>query len=495
MKGSQAVPSDYSTLGALCVGLIQVDNYEEVLKSVLTHERPLLTAAIEGVLADWVARKKGLLQQYSQDRYLVLLEQSQLVASQEEKFPILDRVKEIEMGNKLPVTLSCGFGRDGSHPQELGSLARAALDLALGRGGDQVVVRDPEGFYFFGGKTKALEKRTKVKARVIAHALRELMEQSDQVMIMGHQFADMDSLGSSTGVALAARSLGKDVHIVLEEINPAVDKMVQYLRDEGGYQGLFLAEGEAREIITPETLLVVLDTHKPSLVSAPALLAGTDKVVVIDHHRRGEEFIADPTLVYLETYASSASELVTELLQYLGENIEITPPEATALLAGITVDTKNFTHQAGVRTFEAAAFLRRSGADQETVQRVLQDDWETFISRAQVIKEAEVFYGKIALAQVPQGGERGQLLAAQTADALLTIEDFEASFVLCPTPEGVVISARSRGDINVQVLMEELGGGGHMTTAGAQLKGTSLSKARSKVLKLIREYFAKEAEK
>lgn len=495
MIGSPVMPCDHPTIEALCVGLVQVDNYEEVLKSVPADERPLLTAAVERLLADWVAKKRGLLQQYSQDRYLVLLEQSQLLASQEERFPILDRVKEIEMGNKLPVTLSCGFGRDGSHPQELGSLARAALDLALGRGGDQVVVRDPEGFYFFGGKTKAPEKRTKVKARVIAHALRELMEQADKVMIMGHQFADMDSIGSSTGVALAARSLGKDVHIVLEEINPAVDKMVQYLREEGDYQRIFLSEGQAREIITPGTLLMVLDTHKPSLVSAPALLERTDKVVVIDHHRRGEEFIVDPTLVYLETYASSASELVTELLQYLGDNIEITPYEATALLAGITVDTKNFTHQAGVRTFEAAAFLRRSGADQETIQRVLQDDWETFISRAEIIKKAEVFYGKIALAQVPLGGERGQLLAAQTADALLTIEDFEASFVMCPTREGVVISARSRGDINVQVLMEKLGGGGHMTTAGAQLKGTTLSKVRGRVLRLIRDYFAKEAER
>ena len=495
MSGSQALPSQHPTVEAFCVGLVQVDNYEEVLKTVLAAERPLLTAAIERVLADWMAKKKGFFQQYSQDRYLVLLEESQLLASQEEKFPILDRVKDIKMGNKLPVTLSCGFGRDGSSPQELGSLARAALDLALGRGGDQVVVRDPEGFHFFGGKTKALEKRTKVKARVIAHALRELMEQADQVLIMGHQFADMDSIGSSTGIALAARSLGKKAYIVLEESNPAVAKMVQYLGEEGGYRGIFLSPGEAQATITAGTLLVVLDTHKPSLVSAPGLLAATDRVVVIDHHRRGEEFITDPTLVYLETYASSASELVTELLQYLGDNIEITPQEATALLAGITVDTKNFTHQAGVRTFEAAAFLRRSGADQETIQRVLQDDWETFISRAEIIRQAEVFYDKIALAQVPQGVERGQLLAAQTADALLTMEDFAASFVLCPTPEGVVISARSRGDINVQVLMERLGGGGHMTIAGAQLKGTTLSEARNKVLALIEEYFTKEAER
>ncbi|MGI6142985.1 MAG: DHH family phosphoesterase [bacterium] len=480
---------------APCVGLIQVDNYEEVLQTVAPEERPLLAAAVDRVMADWAAEKKGFLQKYNPDRYLVLFNREQLTASREERFPVLDRVKEIKMGNKLPVTLSCGFGDGSSNLQELGSFARAGLDLALGRGGDQVVIRDPERFHFFGGKTKAMEKRTQVKARVIAHALQELMEQAAQVLVMGHRVADLDSIGAAAGMVRAARTLGKQVFIVLEDINPAVEKMVAYLAEQEDFRGVFINEVEALRVVTGGTLLVVLDTHKPSLVAVPALLERTNKVVVIDHHRRGEEFIAEPILVYLETYASSASELVTELLQYLGDNVELTPGEATALLAGIAVDTKNFSYQAGVRTFEAAAFLRRSGADQETIQRLLQDDWVTFINRAEIIKRAEVFYGKVALALVSQQGERAQLLAAQAADELLSIEDFAASFVIYPTVGGTAISARSTGDINVQVMMEQLGGGGHMTIAGAQLEGVTLSQARERVLEVIHEYFAEEAGK
>ncbi|MGB4667888.1 MAG: DHH family phosphoesterase, partial [bacterium] len=378
---------------------------------------------------------------------------------------------------------------------ELGSFARAGLDLALGRGGDQVVIRDSDRFHFFGGKTKALEKRTQVKARVIAHALRELMEQATQVMVMSHRVADLDSVGAAAGMVRAARTVGKEAYIVLEDINPAVEKMVAFLQEEGDFQRVFLNEAEALRLVNAGTLLVVLDTHKPSLVAVPALLERTNKVVVIDHHRRGEEFIAEPLLVYLETYASSASELVTELLQYLGDNVELTFAEATALLAGIAVDTKNFSYQTGVRTFEAAAFLRRSGADQDTIQRFLQDDWATFIKRAEVIKGAEVLYDRVALAMVTQQGERAQLLAAQAADALLTIEGFAASFVIYPTAEGAAVSARSSGDINVQVMLEELGGGGHMTIAGAQLEGVTLAQARERVLEVIHDYFAEEAGK
>ncbi|MGB4170844.1 MAG: DHH family phosphoesterase [bacterium] len=480
---------------ATCVGLVQVDNYEEVLQTVASEERPLLAAAIDRVVSDWVAEKRGFMQKYNPDRYLVLFNWEQLAACREERFPILDRVKEIKMGNKLPVTLSCGFGVGSADLKELGSFARAGLDLALGRGGDQVVIRDSDRFHFFGGKTKALEKRTQVKARVIAHALRELMEQATQVMVMSHRVADLDSVGAAAGMVRAARTVGKEAYIVLEDINPAVEKMVAFLQEEGDFQRVFLNEAEALRLVNAGTLLVVLDTHKPSLVAVPALLERTNKVVVIDHHRRGEEFIAEPLLVYLETYASSASELVTELLQYLGDNVELTSWEATALLAGIAVDTKNFSYQTGVRTFEAAAFLRRSGADQDTIQRFLQDDWATFIKRAEVIKGAEVLYDRVALAMVTQQGERAQLLAAQAADALLTIEGFAASFVIYPTAEGAAVSARSSGDINVQVMLEELGGGGHMTIAGAQLEGVTLAQARERVLEVIHDYFAEEAGK
>ncbi|HHW92585.1 MAG TPA: hypothetical protein GX735_07825, partial [Firmicutes bacterium] len=266
---------------APCVGLIQVDNYEEVLQTVAPEERPLLAAAVDRVMADWAAEKKGFLQKYNPDRYLVLFNREQLTASREERFPVLDRVKEIKMGNKLPVTLSCGFGVGSSNLQELGSFARAGLDLALGRGGDQVVIRDPERFHFFGGKTKAMEKRTQVKARVIAHALRELMEQAAQVLVMGHRVADLDSIGAAAGMVRAARTLGKQVFIVLEDINPAVEKMVAYLAEQEDFRGVFINEVEALRVVTGGTLLVVLDTHKPSLVAVPALLERTNKVVVI----------------------------------------------------------------------------------------------------------------------------------------------------------------------------------------------------------------------
>jgi c-di-AMP phosphodiesterase-like protein len=479
-------------LHAPCIGLIQVDNYEEVNQSVEAEKRPLLVAAVDQLLSEWAAKKNGYLQKYGQDRYLVFLQQGRLQVSIEEKFPILDRVKEIKMGNKLPVTLSCGFGTGAASFSQLGELARAGLDLALGRGGDQVVVRDPERFHYFGGQTKALEKRTKIKARVIAQALQQLIEQTDQVLLMGHQGADMDSIGAAIGMAQAVRCFGRQAYIVLESAGSGVLKLLDYVRAQKDYQESVLGKNEALRLIKPASLLIVVDTHKPTLVAVPELLAKTNKIVVIDHHRRGEEFISDPTLVYLEAYASSASEMVTELLQYLGKEIEIGMREATALLAGITVDTKNYSYQVGVRTFEAAAFLRRLGADPEVVRRVLQADLETFVTRAEVIKKAQVFYQRVALGVVPQTGEKAQLVAAQAADELLTIEGIEVSFVLAEGENGVIISARASGDVNVQVIMERLGGGGHMNMAGCQLEDVTLSEAKKMVVELIHEYFAGE---
>ena len=476
-----------------CFGYVQVDNYEEVIQSVEKEEqRPLLVATIDKALNEWAQKKDGLLHKYARDRYFILLNREMLEKCQEEKFPILDKIKEIALGNKMPVTLSCGFGIDSKNFAELTSLAAAGLDLALGRGGDQVAVRDKERFQFFGGKTKAPEKRTKVKARVIAQALRKLLDQSEQIFVMGHHSADLDSIGAAVGIAKAGRCLGKKAYVVLDEVSPGIEKLVLKLKENEAYKDILLTDKESLRMVNPHSLLVIVDVHKPSLVAVPELLNKTAKVVVIDHHRRGEEFISNPLLTYLETYASSTSEMVTELLQYLGEEVEITPLEASALLAGITVDTKNFSYQAGVRTFEAAAYLRRTGADPELVQFVLQDDWETFVSRAEIVKSAEIFFQRVALGVLEHPGAKGQLAVAQAADELLTIDGIDTSFVICPVGGGVSISARSNGEINVQVIMEKLGGGGHLSMAGAQLENASVQEAREKMVALIKEYFAKE---
>ncbi|MDK2924642.1 MAG: cyclic-di-AMP phosphodiesterase [Bacillota bacterium] len=473
------------------LGLLQVDNYEEVLAGTPEGQRPLLKAAIDKLLGDWAQAAGIYLHKYGEDRYVLFFTQSTLKALTEERFALLDRVKEIALGNTLPVTVSLGLGSGSRNFLEVGSFARTALDLALGRGGDQAVLKTPKDLTYYGGKTKAPEKRTKVKARVIAQALRELIAGADKVLVMGHRHADPDSLGAGVGLVKAARDLGRPAYYVLDEVTPAVAKLHSYLLEHESYQDVFLESGAALRQVTADTLIVIVDTHKPSLVEAPRLLARTRKVVVIDHHRRAEEFIADPTLVYLESYASSTAELVAEILQYLDE-VHVTSLEATALLAGLTVDTKNFAFQTGVRTFEAAAYLRRSGADARLVQSLFQDDLASFLRRAEAIKGAEVLPGGLAVTEVDIPGPEGQLLAAQVANELLNIEEVKASFVVYPYRDGAAVSARSLGDVNVQVLMEKLGGGGHLTIAGAQLGGLSVAAAREKVRAVLATYLREE---
>ncbi|NLG85842.1 MAG: hypothetical protein GX489_01245, partial [Firmicutes bacterium] len=368
-----------------------------------------------------------------------------------------------------------------------------SLDLALGRGGDQVVIKTPTDFSYYGGKSMAPEKRTKVRARVIAQALRELIAGADRVLVMGHASADPDSLGSAVALAKAARDLGRSAYVVLEEITPSIDKIYNYLHEHDTYHDVFVEPGVAGRLVSADTLLIVVDTHKPSLVAAPRLLTRTQKVVVIDHHRRAEEFIADPILIYLENYASSTAELVTEILQYLDE-VKLTSLEATALLAGITVDTKNFAFQTGVRTFEAAAYLRRIGADARLIQRLFQDDLETFVRRAAIIESTTLLPGGLALAEITHSAPDCQLLAAQVANELLNIEEIKASFVVYPFKDGAAVSARSLGDVNVQVLMEKIGGGGHLNIAGAQLKGMSVAAAREKLRQVLEDYLTEEGE-
>lgn len=473
------------------LGLLQVDNYEEVLAGTPEGQRPLLKAAIDKLLGDWAQAAGIYLHKYGEDRYVLFFTQSTLKALTEERFALLDRVKEIALGNTLPVTVSLGLGSGSRNLLEVGSFAQTALDLALGRGGDQAVLKTPNDLTYYGGKTKAPEKRTKVKARVIAQALRELIAGSDKVLVMGHRLADPDSLGAGVGLVKAARDLGRPAYFVLDEVTPAVAKLHAYLSEHESYQDVFLEPGAALRQVTADTLIIIVDTHKPSLLEAPRLLARARKVVVIDHHRRAEEFVADPTLVYLESYASSTAELVAEILQYLDE-VHVTSLEATALLAGLTVDTKNFAFQTGVRTFEAAAYLRRSGADARLVQSLFQDNLASFLRRAEAIRRAEVLPGGLAVTEVDIPGPEGQLLAAQVANELLNIEEVKASFVVYPYRDGAAVSARSLGDVNVQVLMEKLGGGGHLTIAGAQLGGLNVAAAREKVRAVLATYLRKE---
>jgi c-di-AMP phosphodiesterase-like protein len=475
------------------LGLLHVDNYEEVLAGTPEAQRPLLKAAIDKLLTDWGQNNHAYLRRNAEDRYTLVLVGNGLARCQEDKFALLDRVKEISFGNNLPVTISIGLGTGSTDLIELAGYAQQALDLALGRGGDQAVIKTPTDFSYYGGKSMAPEKRTKVRARVIAQALRELIRGADRVLVMGHASADPDSLGAAVALAKAARDLERPGYVVLEEVTPSIDKIYDYLSEHETYHDVFVESGAASRLVSSETLLIVVDTHKPSLVEAPRLLNRVKKVVVIDHHRRAEEFIADPTLIYLESYASSTSELVTEVLQYLDE-VKLTSLEATSLLAGITVDTKNFAFQTGVRTFEAAAYLRRVGADARLIQRLFQDDLASFVQRAAIIESTTLLPGGLALAKIDHATSDSQLLAAQVANELLNIEEIKASFVVYPHREGAAVSARSLGDVNVQVLMEKIGGGGHLNIAGAQLKGMTVDSAMNKLRLVLDDYLTEEGE-
>jgi len=471
------------------IAFIQADNLEEVLKNMEEEDKPHLQGALERVLTDWANNLEGYLRQTGEGKYLLFLNQWGFRQAEKGRFAILDRVREIEAGNAMPLTISIGIGIHEDSISEMGRLAGAALELALDRGGDQVVVKTPELVKFYGGKSSAGEKRTKVKARVTAYALKDLIQQAENVIIMGHDLADYDSLGASLGLARAVQELGKKAYVVLDQYNPGADRLLEAL--PGPISAGLVKAREALRKAGEQTLLIVVDTHKPSLVASPPLLEKVGNIVVIDHHRRGEEFIAGARLVYLETYASSTSELVTELLQYLGNEVEIGKAEATALLAGIAVDTKNFMFQTGTRTFEAASYLRSLGAEPVIVQRLLRDDLATVVKKAEGLSRARVLYGQIALGVCEEESEDAQLLAAKTADAMLNIAGVNASFVLWAYQGGVAVSARSNGEINVQIIMERLGGGGHLTVAAAQVN-KPLAQVEEELGELIKEMFSEE---
>ncbi|VBB07527.1 Hypothetical protein LUCI_2776 [Lucifera butyrica] len=471
---------------------IQIDNYDDVLKGLNESQRTTILAEVNQLLVEWATGLDGFLKKYTEDMYIAVFNRQALDRLMNDKFEILDRIRTIQAGNKIPVTLSMGLATEDSPLAALAQKAQAGLDLALGRGGDQVSVYLDSRVQFFGGKAKAIEKNTRVKARIVAQAIREMLEDCDLALVMGHVGEDFDSLGAALGVAKMARALGKPVHVVVSHPGLAVDKLAEILPEGAEYQEVFINGTQALSRVTSRTLLFVVDTHRPELVAASELLSEVDKVIVIDHHRRAEVFIANPLLIYLEPSASSTSELVTELLLYFDERLDLTRFEATALYAGIIVDTKHFAVQTGVRTFDAASYLRRAGADPSLVRHLFRVDFETVKARAAVINHTEMLPGGVVIS-VCSDVKNAQVVASQAADMLLGIEGVKVSFVLFPLEDGVGVSARSQGDVNVQVIMEQIGGGGHQTVAGARVKNAGLEDVKQQVIEIITSYI-KESE-
>ena len=469
------------------VAILMVDNYEDLMKATPEGKRSAVRAMLEEKLSQWSAGSEGMMLKYDRDRYLFVFEEKSFSDFAAKRFDVLDAVREVVAGEGVAATLSIGVGRDADSFETLFKNASVALEMALSRGGDQAGVKDKLNFEFYGGRSKATEKRTKVKSRVMANALAELIDEAKQVYVMGHSYADMDALGAAAGVCAIVRKRGKKCRIVIDTENNAAHPMLRRLQALPEYQGAFLSGDDAFLRVQPETLLVVVDTNRPGSVESEPLLDACNRVAVIDHHRRGSSYIDKMALNYHEPYASSASELVTELLQYLIEPGDLLKAESEALLAGIVLDTKNFTNRTGGRTFEAAAYLRRAGADTADVQRMFQSDLQSMISRYDIIRRAELYHGDIAIAALDQECDR--VIAAKAADEMLTLQGVRASFVLYRKDDGIYISARSLGEINVQVLVETLGGGGNSTTAGGQCSGMTVAEAKTTLLRAIDKYF------
>lgn len=471
----------------LVAGLIYLDNYDEALESVEEVRRSLLVALIDRKVSKYISGVNGIVKKMEKDKYFFAIEQKYMPSLEEERFSLLEDVKTVNIGNEMAVTLSIGIGINGDTYIRNYEYARTAIDMALGRGGDQAVVKNGERIQYYGGKSQQLEKTTRVKARVKAHALRELLETKDRLLIMGHKIGDIDSFGSAIGVYRIAAALGKKAHIVINEVTSSVRPMMDRFINNSDYpQDLFLMGDDAAELADPSTALVVVDVNRPSYTEEPQLLNLVKTIVVIDHHRQSSEIISNATLSYVEPYASSACELVAEILQYVTDSIRIKSLEADAMYAGIVIDTNNFTNQAGVRTFEAAAFLRRNGADVTRVRKLFRDKMEDYKARAEAVRQAEVFEGAFAISVCPaENVESPTVVGAQAANELLDIIGIKASVVLTPYNGKIYVSARSIDEINVQVMMEKLGGGGHRTIAGAQLPGATVEEAKEKIKNVI----------
>ncbi len=440
----------------ICVGVIMIDNYEEMNQRIQAEEKPEVLAKIEKTLYDWATTFEGLIIKSERDTFICILEKKYLPTLEDNKFVILDTIKELELSDKIPVTLSISISTEGESNYEKYKSAQAGVDIALGRGGDQAVVRKDGKYSFFGGKTQEVEKRTKVKARIVSHALEELMKESKNVMIMGHANGDIDSMGASMGLYRLATSLNVESYIINNSEGSSLESFIKDVEEEKEYKEAIINKTEALSKVTPETLLIVTDTHKKNYVDVPELLEETTKIVVIDHHRKSPDYIENTILDFHEVYASSASELVTEIIEYAQKEIELTTLEAEALYAGIMMDTKNFTFKTGVRTFEAAAYLRKRGIDIIKVKKWFQSDLKTYNKISKIVQNAEIINDTIGISIYEENDKDSNIVCAKAADELLTISDITASFVLGKLGDKICISGRSIGDINVQVILEKL---------------------------------------
>lgn len=474
------------------IGIIMIDNYEEIIQRIPDDSKPQLMAEIEKKLYEWASEFKGLILKSERDTFVCIFEKQYIKEIEERKFDILDTIKELQPSDKMQFTFSIALSNDGETNLEKYKTAQAALDIVLGRGGDQAVIHEGDKYTFFGGRTQELEKRTKVKARIISHALEGLILEASKVLIMGHTNPDMDCVGASMGIYRIAKTLGKDAYIVLNNKGDNLTTFLEELKDNEEYEGVILEPQKSISEIDDDTLLVVVDTNKKNYVESLEVLNKAPKIVVVDHHRRSPDYIENATLTFHEVYASSASELVTELIEYAQCEPTLTSIEAEALYAGIMMDTKTFTFKTGVRTFEAAAYLRKCGVDIIKVKKWFQSDFDTYNKISNIIGKAELVYDTIAISLYEEEDKDSNVVCAKAADELLTISNITASFVIGKLGDKICISGRSIGDINVQVILEKLGGGGHITLAGAQVEGMDILEVKQELINRIHEYFSEQ---
>lgn len=461
---------------SLAVGLIYLDNYDEALESVEEVRRSLLIALIDRKVNKYIAALDGICKKLEKDKYLVIMRKEAATQMQENRFDLLEDVKTVNIGNEMAVTISIGMGFNGLSYAQNYEFARNAIDIALGRGGDQAVVKIPENVIYYGGKSQQVEKSTRVKARVKAHALKEIISVKDEVYVMGHRMGDVDSFGASVGIYRIAQALDKRAHIVLNDITSSMQPMVEMFQNKDEYaEDMIINNAQALEMVGNNAVLVVVDVNKPSITECPELLKRCKSVVVLDHHRQGAEIIENATLSYVEAYASSSCEMVSEILQYISDNMKLRSEEADCMYSGIMIDTNNFMTKTGVRTFEAAAFLRRNGADVTRVRKLFRDDAAEYKAKADAVSQAEIYRNSYAIS-VCTGEDVASptIVGAQAANELLNIKGIKASFILTPYNGIIYISARSIDEVNVQVIMERMGGGGHLNIAGAQIENGSI---------------------